>query len=93
MEFKDNKLWDDLAKGILNTQKFYRSMNRNSCNFTMISIEDGKKGPKLKISIIARSGYAPWVRSDITGFEFGFNEMATFTAPEMTCENARLFWK
>ncbi len=92
LEFKNNKLWEDLAKGILNTQKFYRSLNRNSCNFNMISIEDDKNGFELKISIIARSGYAPWVRSDITGFELAFNEMATFTSPEETCENAKLFW-
>ena len=92
LEFKNHKLWEDLAKGILNTQKFYKSINRNSCNFTIISIEDGKNIPELQISIIARSGYAPWVRSDITGFEFAFNEMATFTPPENTAENARLFW-
>ncbi len=99
LEFKDDKLWEDLAKGIINTQKFYRSLNRNSCNFSMISIENNKSVKnnisdfELKISIIARSGYAPWVRSDITGFEFGFNEMATFTSPETTAESAKIFWE
>lgn len=99
MEFNDNQIWEDLAEGIINTQKFYKSMNRNSCNFTMISIEDNKSdkdkrsAPELMISIMARSGYAPWVRSDITGFEFAFNEMATFTSPETTAENAESFWK
>ncbi len=93
MEFKNNEIWYDLAKGILNTQKFYKSMNRNSCNFTIISTENNKSEHSLKISIVARSGYAPWVRSDITGFEFAFDEMATFTSPEITCENAKHFWK
>ncbi len=93
LEFENHKLWYDLAKGILNTQKFYKSMNRNSSNFAIISTEDNESGPSLKISMITRSGYAPWVRSDITGFEFAFSEMATFTLPETTCENARLFWE
>jgi UDPglucose--hexose-1-phosphate uridylyltransferase len=39
-----------------------------------------------------RSNYAPWVRSDFTGFEVMLGDMATFSAPEATAEKARRFW-
>ena len=34
--------------------------------------------------MLVRSNYAPWTRSDHTGFEVMLGEMATFTAPEAT---------
>jgi len=42
--------------------------------------------------IVARSNYAPWVRSDHTGFEVGLGDMATFTAPEEAAAGACPFW-
>lgn len=83
----------DLAKGVLNAQKFYKSLNRNSYNLAMLSVEDGKNFPCLKVSLTARSSYAPWVRSDFTGFEITSGEMATFTFPESVATAARGFWE
>jgi len=85
--------WMDLAKGVLNTQKFYKSLNRNSYNLAMLSVENGENFPCLKVSLTARSSYAPWVRSDFTGFEIASGEMATFTLPESVADAAREFWK
>jgi UDPglucose--hexose-1-phosphate uridylyltransferase len=86
------QVWRDLAKGVLNTQKFYKSLNRNSYNLALLSIEDGKNTTCLKISLTARSSYAPWVRSDFTGFEIASGEMATFTFPESIASRAKEFW-
>ena len=87
------EVWRDLAEGILNTQKFYKSMNRNAYNLSLLSIEDGHNIPCLKVSLIVRSSYAPWVRSDLTGFEVASGEMVTFTYPETVAAMARAFWK
>lgn len=86
-------IWQDLAEGVLNTQKFYKSLNRNAYNLCLLSIEDTAKYPCLKISLTARSSYAPWVRSDVTGFELASGEMATFTLPESVAAMAGKFWK
>ena len=85
-------VWQDLAEGILHTQKLYRSLNRNSYNLTLLSSEDSRKMPCLKVSLTARSSYAPWVRNDFTGFELASGEMATFTLPEAVASMARAFW-
>lgn len=85
-------VWQGLAEGILHTQRFYRSLNRNSYNLTLLSCEDSRKSPCLKVSLTARSSYAPWVRSDFTGFELASGEMATFTLPEAVASMAREFW-
>jgi len=87
------ELWKDLAKGVLNTQKFYKSLNRNAYNLALLSVETGKNSSCLKVSLTARASYAPWVRSDFTGFEMASGEMATFTLPESVAEMARYFWK
>lgn len=87
------QVWKDLAKGVLNTQKFYKSLNRNSYNLALLSVEDGKNLPCLKVALTARSSYAPWVRSDFTGFEIASGEMATFTLPESVADMAKAFWK
>ncbi|MCP4343401.1 MAG: hypothetical protein GY799_32115 [Desulfobulbaceae bacterium] len=87
------EVWQDLAEGVLNTQKFYKSLNRNAYNLTLLSIEDGQTIPCLKVSLTARSSYAPWVRSDFTGLEIASGEMATFTFPESVAAMARVFWK
>jgi hypothetical protein len=39
-----------------------------------------------------RSNYAPWARSDHTGYEVMLGDMATFSAPEDTARLARAFW-
>ena len=90
---EETKIWADLAKGILNTQKFYKSLNRNAYNLALLSVEDGKDFPCLKVSLTARSSYAPWVRSDFTGFEIASGEMATFTLPESVADMAGEFWE
>ncbi len=87
------EIWQGLAEGVLNTQRFYRSMNRNAYNLKLLSTEDGDKTPCLQVSLTARSSYAPWVRSDFSGFEIATGEMATFTYPETVAEKARAFWE
>ncbi len=85
--------WKDLAEGVLNTQRFYRNLCRNGYNLGILFIEDEKIPLELRIVILARSNFAPWVRNDHTGFEVMLGDMTTFTAPEETAENARRFWK
>jgi galactose-1-phosphate uridylyltransferase len=84
--------WADLAQGVLNTQKFYRSLGRNGYNLGLLFFEDGGDDIELRVVLSVRSNYAPWVRSDFTGFEVMLGDMATFAAPELTAENARFFW-
>ncbi len=84
--------WRTLAIGVLNTQKFYRSLGRNGYNLGLLFLEDGSDDLELRAVITARSNYTPWVRSDFTGFEVMLGDMATFTAPETTAERARPFW-
>jgi len=84
--------WKDLSRGILNTQRFYRNLCRNSYNLGLLMIEDGISMLELRVVIIVRSNYAPWVRNDHTGFEVMIGDMATFTAPEETAAGARPFW-
>jgi galactose-1-phosphate uridylyltransferase len=88
----DDKGWAALARGVINTQKFYRSLNRNGYNLGLLLVEDGSEALELRVVMIVRSNYAPWVRSDRTGFEVMLGDMATFTTPERTAELARPFW-
>lgn len=85
--------WFDLARGVICTQKFYRSLFRNAYNLGILLTEDGSESLDLRVALVVRSNYAPWVRSDFTGFEVILGDMATFTAPEQTAERARPFWK
>ena len=66
--------------------------NRNGYNLGLLSIEDGAGVLELRVVMAVRSNYAPWVRSDHTGFEVMLGDMATFSAPEETEERARPFW-
>ncbi len=84
--------WSSLARGLINAQKFYRSLNRNGYNLGLLLIEDDSKALELRVVMIVRSNYAAWVRSDYTGFEVMLGDMATFTAPEETAIRARPFW-
>jgi UDPglucose--hexose-1-phosphate uridylyltransferase len=83
----------DLCNGVLNTQKFYRSLNRNGYNLGILSIEKEESYLELRVVLIVRSNYAPWVRNDQTGFEIILGDMATFVAPEQTAALARPFWR
>ncbi len=85
--------WQALATGILNTQRFYRNLNRNGYNLGQLSVEMPASRLELRIVIMVRSNYAPWVRSDHTGFEVMLGDMTTFSAPEQTAEWARPFFK
>jgi galactose-1-phosphate uridylyltransferase len=84
--------WEDLAQGILNTQRFYRSLCRNGYNFGLLSVESPTSRLELRIVLMVRSNYAPWVRSDHTGFEVMLGDMTTFVAPEQTAKWARPFY-
>ena len=84
--------WLELAGGVLRTQKFYRSLSRNGYNLGILLTEDGSDNLDLRVVLVVRSNYAPWVRSDFTGFEVILGDMATFTTPEQTAECARPFW-
>ena len=81
-----------LSRGILNAQQFYKSLNRNGYNLGMIWVEAPFSRLELRVALVVRSNYAPWVRNDHTGFEVMLGDMATFTAPEITAEKARRYW-
>jgi UDPglucose--hexose-1-phosphate uridylyltransferase len=84
--------WQTLAKGVLNTQRFYRNLGRNGYNLGILFLEDGSDDLELRVVLTVRSNYAPWVRSDFTGFEVMLGDMATFSAPEITANRARGYW-
>lgn len=84
--------WQDLAQGIQNIQRFYRNLSRNGYNLGILAIEMPSSRLELRIVIMVRSNYAPWVRSDHTGFEVMLGDMTTFNAPEKTAEQARAFF-
>jgi len=81
-----------LSRGVLNTQKFYRSLNRNGYNLGMLWVEAPFSRLELRVVMVVRSNYAPWVRNDHTGFEVMLGDMATFITPETTAEMARKYW-
>jgi galactose-1-phosphate uridylyltransferase len=84
--------WQDLARGIINTQRFYRSINRNGYNLGLLFYQAPDSRLELRTIMVVRSNYAPWVRSDHTGFEVMLGDMATFVAPEQTAQWARPFF-
>lgn len=88
----DAETWRDLAGGVLNTQRFYRSLCRNGYNLGILFAEDGQNHFEVRASMLVRSNYASWVRNDHTGYEVMLGDMATFTLPEETAEKARRFW-
>jgi len=83
--------WTDLASGIIQCQKFYRSLGRNGYNLGIL-LENDNDSLEVRAVLIVRSNYAPWVRSDFTGFELGPGDMATFDAPESVALRGRQFW-
>jgi UDPglucose--hexose-1-phosphate uridylyltransferase len=85
--------WRHLAAGMVRVQKFYRSLHRNGYNFGLLSVETPQSALELRAVMVVRSNYAPWTRSDHTGFELMLGDMATFTAPEDTARLARAFWQ
>lgn len=84
--------WHALAQGLVNTQKYYRSIGRNGYNLGLLFWEDGSEDVGVRVVLKVRANYAPWVRSDFTGFELMLGDMATFTAPEQVAAQARHFW-
>ncbi|MGD9217232.1 MAG: galactose-1-phosphate uridylyltransferase [Desulfobacteraceae bacterium] len=84
--------WRTLARGVLKAQKFYRSLGRNGYNLGLLLLEDGSDDMELRVVMKVRSNYAPWTRSDYTGYEVMLGDMATFTAPEEIALMARPFW-
>jgi len=87
------RVWKDLSCGVLNAQRFYRSLCRNGYNLGILSIETPSSRAELRVVLIVRSNYAAWVRNDHTGFELMLGDMATFTLPEDTAALARPFWE
>jgi len=84
--------WNCLSQGVLNTQQFYRSLHRNGYNLGLLAIETAGSRLEIRVRILARSNYAPWVRNDHTGYEVMLGDMATFNAPEETAALARPFF-
>jgi galactose-1-phosphate uridylyltransferase len=90
-ELNDENLMN-LSTGIINTQKLYRSLNRNGYNLGLLCVEDNGSYMELRMVMVVRSNYALWVRNDHTGFEVMLGEMATFIPPEETAALARPIW-
>jgi galactose-1-phosphate uridylyltransferase len=88
----DEEDWENLALGVIQIQKFYRSLCRNGYNFGLILLEDDNDCLEMRAVILARSNFAPWVRNDHTGYEVMLGDMATFVQPEETALLARKFW-
>jgi galactose-1-phosphate uridylyltransferase len=84
--------WLSLAEGVLNTQRFYRSLCRNGYNLGLLSVEKPSSALELRVVLMVRSNYAAWVRNDHTSFETMLGDMATFQTPEETARLARGFW-
>lgn len=84
--------WEDLARGVLNAQRFYRSRCRNGYNLGLLAVEKDDSRLELRVVLMVRSNYAPWVRNDHTSFETMLGDMATFHAPEETARLAQPFW-
>jgi galactose-1-phosphate uridylyltransferase len=89
----DDAAWAALARGVINAQAFYRSLGRNGYNLGLLAAETPDSRLELRLSILARANYAPWVRNDHTGYEVMLGDMATFTAPEDTARMAGRFWQ
>ena len=89
----DESAWRHLATGMIRVQRLYRSLNRNGYNFGLISVETPQSPLELRAVMLVRANYAPWIRSDHTGYEVMLGDMATFTAPEDTARLARAFWQ
>lgn len=85
--------WHALAQGVLNAQRFYRGLGRNGYNLGLLIHADDSDDLELRVVMTVRGNYAPWVRSDFTGFEVMLGDMATFSPPEQTAERARPFWQ
>ena len=85
--------WEDLSCGILNAQKFYRSLCRNGYNLGLLSIETRSSSFELRAVLIVRSNYTAWVRNDLTSFELMLGDMTTYSLPEDTAAQARPFWE
>jgi galactose-1-phosphate uridylyltransferase len=81
-----------LAEGICRAQKFYRRLNRNGYNLGLLAMEAADSPLELRLVMLVRSNYAPWVRNDHTGFEVMLGDMTTFSSPEETANQARPFW-
>ena len=85
--------WDHLVEGIINTQKFFRKLNRNGYNLGLLAVETPKSCLELRVVLVVRSNYAPWTRNDHTGYEVMLGDMTTFIAPEQTAVQARSFFR
>lgn len=84
--------WHYISQGLLNIQRYYRSLGRNGYNLGLLSVEKPDSKLDLRVVILARSNHAPWVRSDHTGYEVMLGDMTTFSAPEQTAVDARNFF-
>jgi len=90
-DLSDTRL-NALSQGVLNVQKFYKSLNRNGYNLGILWVEAPFSRMELRVVLVVRSNYAPWVRNDHTGFEVMLGDMATFVVPETTAGLARKYW-
>jgi galactose-1-phosphate uridylyltransferase len=84
--------WQDLAQGVLNIQRYYRSLCRNGYNLGLLAVESPSSRLELRTVMMVRSNYAPWVRNDHTGFEVMLGDMTTFVLPEDIAPAARKFF-
>ena len=81
-----------LARGVINTQRYYRSLHRNGYNLGLLAVEQPSSPLEMRAVLMVRSNYAPWVRNDHTGFEVMLGDMTTFAPPEDNAFAARPFF-
>ena len=84
--------WQHLSLGLIYTQRYYRSLGRNSYNLGLLSVEASDSRLELRVVILVRANHAPWVRSDHTSYEVMLGDMTTFSSPEQTAVAARDFF-
>jgi len=92
LEINENH-WHDLAVGVINTQKLYRSLNHNGYNLGLLAVEQENSRLEMRLRILVRSNFEQWSRNDHTGFEVMLGDMATFIPPEQTATMAKAFWQ
>ncbi len=80
-----------LARGIVNTLRYYHDKNLNSFNFSIYSLF-GEKAHRLLLRIISRTPFRPCYLNDWTSFEVLQSELTLNLYPEGVCREIRPYF-